>query len=171
MRRLPESHFEMVGPEIVRSLRNRRDTLLEFARDFYLFNAGWVEIHATDEKEIAVVERLPDDNLRVSIFHRGDDGEGGNLYFERVFLGNETRGGCGSSFRGDDDVARVTGEECGSILVTLIGGGGDDTLSVASSRVREGASGSSTTRGARPVRTRNDHENRRILLFGPTRQR
>ena len=132
VRRLPESHFEIVGPELVRSLRNRRDTLLEFARDFYLFNAGWVEIHATDEKEIAVVERLPDDNLRVSIFHRGDDGEGGNLYFERVFLGNETRGGAGLP-PGDDDVARVTGEESGSILVTLIGGGGDDTLSVASS--------------------------------------
>ncbi len=132
VRRLPDSHFELVGPGVLRSLKNRRDTLLEFAREFYLFNAGWVEIHATDEREIAVVERLPDDSVRVSVFHRSDDGEGGNLYFERVFLGNETEE-VRVFLQGDDDVARVTGEESGSILVTLIGGGGDDTLSVASS--------------------------------------
>jgi hypothetical protein len=128
--RLPEAHREVVGSELDRSLKNRRDTLGEFAREFYLFLAGWVEVHGTDKREHAVVERLSDDRVRVAVFRRRREGDDPRPYFERTFLGEETKE-VRVFLRGNDDVAEVEESSTGSMLVTIVGGGGDDTLSVS----------------------------------------
>lgn len=128
--RLPPPHFQVVGPEITASLKNRRDHLLELARDFYLLQAEAVDIRATDEDELAVLERLPGDGLRVTIFQIGPEGTGSEPYFQREFTSSETQE-VRVYLHGGDDEARVQGVEDGSIRIFIVGGGGDDHLAVS----------------------------------------
>jgi hypothetical protein len=128
-----------VGFELTRGLKNRRNKLMDYAREFYLLQAETVEIQTTDEDELVVFDRLSADRLRVTVFQVGPEGTGDEPFFERVFLREETRE-VRVLLRGGDDQARVQGLEDGKILITIVGGGGDDFLAVAEglrgSRVR-----------------------------------
>jgi hypothetical protein len=128
--RLPPPHFDAVGLQMTRALKNRRDKLMEFAREFYLLQAEAVDVHATDEDELVVFDRLPDNKLRVTIFQLGPGGEGDEPSFERVFLGEETDE-VRVYLHGDDDEARIQGGDESGILITVVGGGGNDLLAVA----------------------------------------
>ena len=128
--RLPPPHFEAVGLEITGALKNRRDKLMEYAREYYLLQAEAVDIHATDEEELVVVDRLPNNELRVTVYQAGPEGEGEEPYYERVFSGEETDE-VRVYLHGGDDEARIQGLDEGGILLTVAGGGGDDILAVA----------------------------------------
>ena len=88
--RLPPPHFQVVGPEITGSLKNRRDHLMDLAREFYLLQAEAVDVRATDEDELVVLERLPGDILRVTVFQTGPEARGAEPYFQREFTSPET---------------------------------------------------------------------------------
>ncbi len=127
--KLPPPHFEAVGLEITGALKNRRDKLMEYAREYYLLQAEAVDIHATDEEELVVFDRLPNNELRVTVYQAGPEGEGEEPYFERVFSGEETDE-IRVYLHGGDDEARIQGLDEGGILLTVAGGGGDYILAV-----------------------------------------
>lgn len=77
-----------------------------------------------------VSDRLPDHRLRVTVFQVGPEGEGEDPYYERVFFGEETNE-VRVFLHGGDDEARVQGLDESGILITVVGGGGDDLLAVA----------------------------------------
>jgi hypothetical protein len=128
--RLPPSHFQAVGPDLIRALKNRRDNLMDFAREYYLLQAEAVDIRATDKDERVAFDRLPGDSLRVTIVDL-ESTEGGEIpYFERTFSGDETDE-VRVYLQGGDDEARIQGLDEGKIRITVIGGGGDDVMGVA----------------------------------------
>lgn len=125
VRRLPEPHYRLRGAFLERSLKSRRDGLVDEALDYHRLISRQAEIKATDRDEHAIFEHLPGGDLRVTV--RYLDGPRSDApWFERTF-----RDGVTSEVRlrlqGGDDLVEVIGGSAG-IKVRAIGGGGDDRL-------------------------------------------
>ena len=71
-------------------LRARRDLIPEVSSDFYDWLATEVDVHATDEKDRAEIERLNDGRVTVTIHGRGDS-RSATPFFNRTFEPAETR--------------------------------------------------------------------------------
>ncbi len=138
VRRLPTEIYEGNGAELASALKKRRARLQSAADRFYAVLAEYVDIHATDTDEYAEIVRLDDARVRVRLY-RVDESETrtkgmvGHPYFERTFDRAETNE-VRLYLHGGDDRAVVRGHVGRSILIRVIGGGGDDIL-VDSSQV------------------------------------
>lgn len=120
---LPEPHEARVGDSLRGDLKRRRDGLSDFARGYYDLLAGWVDVHTTDEDELAVVTRSPGD-IRVAVYLLDDGRPVAEPHYDRTFRADETRE-VRLDLHGGDDRVRVEGRG-GGIVVRVIGGGGDD---------------------------------------------
>jgi hypothetical protein len=114
--------YQHSGPDLVAKLKARRDGLRDLAERFYAHLSGVVDLHATDQGDLARIE-LSTDTVLVSLH-----GPGGNRpYFHRRFVAGET-----SEIRlylqDGDDVALVTGEAERSIPIRIIGGNGTNAI-------------------------------------------
>ena len=127
VRRLPREYYERNGAALTRALRRRRDRLPDIARRYYALLASVVEVHGTDDRDVAEAERLP--NGRVAV--RLSSGKGERFY-QRTFDRHETKE-IRLYLHGGDDRLIVRGAAGGGPLIRVIGGGGDDEL-VDSSR-------------------------------------
>lgn len=126
--RLPASYYLEIGEDLKQALMHRRDGLMDAARDFYEVLVGWVDVHATDEEDLAVVEGLDDERFRVELFEMDNAGSPRReAYFSRTFDRSETEE-VRIFLHGDDDRAVVRGSAQGFPKVRVIGGGGDDQL-------------------------------------------
>lgn len=133
VRRMPPEHYSVRGADLEAILRGRRDDIVRTARAWYQIQASHVEVHATDESDLVIVERLANDVVRVRIHERGDDSvvAARRPFFERTFYAPETEE-VRIFLHGDDDRALVRGAVDRSIVVRLVGGGGDDLLADSS---------------------------------------
>ncbi len=144
VRRLPPEYYRVNGAVLARDLERRRDQLPIAAARFYALLAHDVNIHATDESEVAEVEREADGRVKVRLSRRGEGGGGGGgrggaslaPYLERTFNRAETQE-IRLFLHGGDDRLIVRGAVRHSLLVRVIGDGGRDEL-VDSSRVATG---------------------------------
>lgn len=114
--------YRWSGPDLVATLKARRDGIRDLADRFYAHLSGVVDLHATDQADRArVVVRT--DTVLVSL--RGPSGE--TEYFHRRFVTGET-----SEIRlylhGGDDVAVVSGAADRSIPLRIIGGNGTNAI-------------------------------------------
>lgn len=138
VRRLPPEYHAVRGAEFAQTLKARRSDIRTGARAFYKHLASEVDVRATDEADVAVVERLADDVVDVRLFARAEGAEGGEAagpaYFQRRFYAPETTE-VRIYLHGGDDYAVVRGDVGETLMVRVIGGGGDDVL-VDSSTVR-----------------------------------
>jgi len=108
------------------TLRARRDNLPDFAHEFYEWLSTEVDVHGTDEKEIAIVDRHPDGRVTVTV--KGPKAsESSEPFSRRTFLPSETNE-VRVYLDGDDDQAVVRGAANDAITVRIIGGGGDDVM-------------------------------------------
>jgi hypothetical protein len=130
--RLPAEHRALHGDLLRDALRARRDALPEAAASYYALLATDVDLHATDADEHAAIDRHPDGSVEVRVTAAG----AATPHLHRRFDPAETRE-VRVHLHGGDDRAVVRGAAPRSILVRVIGGGGDDTL-VDASRVAEG---------------------------------
>ncbi|MBI4539378.1 MAG: BamA/TamA family outer membrane protein [Gemmatimonadetes bacterium] len=124
VRAQPEPAYRLNGAALARALQRRRDTLRDMAARYYRILAEYPDVHATDEDEIARIERLEDGAVRLMIATVRDPER---PYFERTFHPRETRE-IRIFLQGGDDRVVVAGMDAPSIRVRVIGGGGDDTL-------------------------------------------
>ena len=63
VRRMPAEHYALSGKGMEQSLKRRRDHLPEMAHDYYRHLAREVDVHLTDEAEIAaIVDKVIADN-------------------------------------------------------------------------------------------------------------
>lgn len=138
VQQLPPEHYRLVGADLVRTLKRRRDRLREAADRFYQIVSGYADIHASDQSDLAVIEKIDDDHVEVRVHSQGEvDGEfRKEPYFYRIFDGRETREIRLYLLSGVDRVL-VRGVAQGSITVRIVGGEGIDKL-VGSPQVREG---------------------------------
>ena len=121
---LPAPYEERIGAELRSDLRSRREALVTFVEEYYELLAGWVDVDATDEDELALVEHGPEGRVRVAIHDLRDGEPRPQPWFERTFLPGETRE-VRIYMRGGDDTVEVSGEG-GPVTVRVVGGGGDD---------------------------------------------
>lgn len=128
--RVPPEYAELRAEELAAALRARRDALPDIARAFYAQHAREAEVHATDENELAVIDRTPDGGVEVRLY-LAEDGEQSTPYYRRAFRPSETRE-VRLDLRGGEDRAVIRGEGRRGVLVRVIGGGGDDTLADSS---------------------------------------
>ncbi len=127
--RLPPEWYAVAGSRVEKLLIARRDGLRDYSHRYYRLLAGTVDIYGSDRSELALVDRLANDRVRVRLWMRDD-----STYapidppmFDRTFDADET-GDIRIYLRGGDDRAEVSGRVERSIDVRVIGGGGDDTL-------------------------------------------
>lgn len=137
VRLMPPEYQRLTGARIDSLLKLRRDGLPAEARRFYELLAKVVDIHATDARDVALIDRDSAGGLRVRLID-GRRKEAGTIatrepWFDRRFLPAETEevrvylhGG------GDSAVVRGAGQR--GIKLRVIGGQGDNTL-IDSSRV------------------------------------
>ena len=131
--RIPPEYYARDGARLTRALKLRRDGLRLAADRFYALLASSVDIHGTDEAELAVVDRQGDGSVSVRLYRRdrgssaASGGEGGPAYYSRTFRPGETRE-VRLYMHGGDNRVVVRGAGPGDIAVRAIGGPGDDEL-------------------------------------------
>ncbi len=133
VRRMPPEYYALSGVDLTHALKARRDRLHEAASKFYTLLAPVVDVHATDEREVAEVDRLPTGHVDVRVY-RADKESGRRSsapYFQRRFVPEETRE-IRIRLQGGADQAIVRGTAEHSIRVRVLGGGGDDVLADSS---------------------------------------
>jgi hypothetical protein len=125
--KLPPEYFALDGERLLQALQKRRDELPRAARDYYELLAGEVDVHATDQSEVATIRWSKDGALEVTITLAGPDGEpAGQPFYQRHFLPSETNE-VRVFLHGGDDRAVVTGPR-GRIRLRVVGGEGRDVL-------------------------------------------
>jgi hypothetical protein len=127
---LPESYPAEVRTELDAALRQRRDELGRFASRFYAHLAGWVDVHVTDEDEVALAHWLEGGRLALGV--RLADADGAPPLLDRVFEPDETHE-VRLYLHGGDDRVVVSGSVPSGITLRVLGGGGDDTVEDRSS--------------------------------------
>ena len=127
VRRMPAPYYDRIGKTLSRALKRRRDDLVRFAGEFYHLLAGWVDIHTTDRNEIATIQRIDGERVRIDVARRQGDAASGPPFYTRTFVASETRE-IRLWLHGGDDHAFITGAPSGSIIVRVLGGGSDDTF-------------------------------------------
>jgi hypothetical protein len=132
---LPPEVYALVGADLARKLQQRRNSMKDLARTFYLHLAQAVDIQTTDQPERVVITRLPNGNVSVAIYDATAASNGSQPpFYSRTFAREET-----DEVRlyllGGNDVAEINGEGNGGVQVRFIGGEGNDRL-VASAPVK-----------------------------------
>ncbi|MBW3629583.1 MAG: BamA/TamA family outer membrane protein [Gemmatimonadetes bacterium] len=136
LQRIPPEHRGRT-PEIVTSLRGRRADLRDAAAEYYELLSTEVDVRGTDDRDVALVDRTADGMVTVRLFDSNRSGETqGAAYFERSFTSRETNE-IRIYLHGGDDRAIVRGDVPRSIMIRVVGGGGDDIMA-DSSVVRSG---------------------------------
>ncbi|MFK7935301.1 MAG: metallophosphoesterase, partial [Saprospiraceae bacterium] len=117
----PKLAYEITGEEIKTILKERRNNLVKFAKEFYGLLATHVDVVGTNDEDGFDVERLPDGKTRVSMYDLETDDGVRELVYERTFSPKETKEIVlyGSS---EEDVFNITGEADHGILVRIVGG-------------------------------------------------
>jgi hypothetical protein len=137
VQQLPPEHHRLVGADMAQTLKRRRDRLQQAADKFYQIVSGYADIHASNQPDRAVIDRIDENRLEVWLSSRG--GGGGERrqtpYFHRTFDRRETRE-VRLYLLGSADRAVVRGTAQPRIRVRIVGGDGADAL-IDSSQVGE----------------------------------
>src|SRR5213593_4532342 len=120
--RLPPEYYARDGNRLAQALKRRRDGLRQVANRYYALLAGAVDVQATDEADVADVQRQGDGSVTVRLSRRD-----GARYYARTFHPGETNEVRLYLHDGDDRVV-VRGSGRGAITVRVITGAGHSEL-------------------------------------------
>ncbi|KAA9345667.1 BamA/TamA family outer membrane protein [Adhaeribacter soli] len=125
----PAEVIPVSGNEIGNKLKHRIKTLPQALDEYYEDLALVVDIVGSNKNEYFRVERLENGTVRVQEFEKDKKtgGPEGEAYFDRTFYPKETQEIRIFALDGKD-VVEITGKSETSILVRVIGGGGDDII-------------------------------------------
>ncbi|WP_422355203.1 metallophosphoesterase [Roseivirga pacifica] len=123
----PEEIYDLHGDEIIRKLKNRRDLLDVYAADYYKFLSKDVTILGSDKRELFNVERLNDDETKVTVYKISKKDNRDKVLYERTFKTAETKEIRLFGFDGEDEF-EVSGDVSKGIIVRIIGGEDKDLI-------------------------------------------
>lgn len=126
-RNLPENMKDETVAEIKEKLINRKSRLTEFAETYYKVLRKTVVLNGTDKDDKFLIERLPDENTKISMFRLKKSGE--ELFFENTYNHKETKNIWIYGLNDNDEFV-VTGEGKSKIRIRLIGGEGKDIYTI-----------------------------------------
>ncbi len=127
IQQFPEQIYKLNGEEITSKLKQRRDDIVKYAKEYYNLLAEEVEVLGSDKKELFEIVRMQNGNTSVNVYRKSKDDEQKNLFYSREFKKSETKEIRIYGF-GNDDKFHVTGSGKQGILVRLIGGDGADEV-------------------------------------------
>jgi hypothetical protein len=127
MRQMPPEWYAVDGEQMTKDLRQRRDGIVAYAREFYEHLASPVDVRGTDQADLAAVQHLGDGTVRLTLAPLGPNGAGGAPYYDRRFSPKETREIRLYLLGGDDQVV-ATGANRGGIHLRVLAGDGNDTV-------------------------------------------
>ncbi len=128
--RTPQGHFDVNGEEVIATLKARRAGLRARAWEYFTMVSREVDIFASEEDDLAVVDRHADGSVTVRLFSEDEvkkPVEGRRAAFDRTFIPTETKEIRVYMYEGDDRVI-VRGAADRSIKLRVVGGDGDDVL-------------------------------------------
>lgn len=123
----PLEIYNLHGQEIIRKLKSRRSTLVEYAVSHYKFLAREVNVVGSNKNEYFEVKRLEEGDVHVKMFKINKEGDHSKKLYDRLFKKPETKA-IRIFGQGGDDKIFVEGDASKSILVRVIGGDGKDSL-------------------------------------------
>lgn len=129
--KMPQPIYNVSGKTIVAKLERRRDDLVKYATTYYKFLSQQVTITGTKEKEIFEAQRLNDDSTKITVYGKKANGPGTSEIFTRVFVRSETKEVRLYGLEGRD-VFNIQGDVKKGILIRVIGGKGEDSITDAS---------------------------------------
>jgi hypothetical protein len=91
MKAWPEPFLSRDAPSIIKTIKGRRNKLVDIARDYYTFLAKQVDILGTDKKDLFLIERLDNEHTRIRVFDTNKKGKREGLFYDRTFLSSETK--------------------------------------------------------------------------------
>jgi hypothetical protein len=129
VRQLPAPIYAISGEALTKKLKTRRNEIKDFADNYYKQLAKYAEIKTSNQAEYVEVSRRDDEHVVVEIFKRNKEtGEKTEeRLYQRTFKRNETKE-IRLFLLGGNDKAAVNGSVDQSILVRIIGGGGQDEI-------------------------------------------
>lgn len=130
VKQMPAEIYVKDGQEIERKLKIRIKDLQTYAAQYYEMLARDVDVVGSNKAEYFKVKRMPDGSVDVTVYDVSKENKQADLsriYYHRTFYPNETREIRLFGLLGDD-VFDIEGEAPKSILVRVISGGGDDSV-------------------------------------------
>ena len=143
VKNLPAEVYPLNGPAIAANIKSRRNGLETYAKNYYLYLSGEVEITGSNRDELFEVKRLSDHETQIEITKITDNANSKEPpYFSRVFNSAETKEIRLYGINGNDEY-KISGNVNNSIRVRLIGGPGKD-LFIDESVISNNGNGSTT---------------------------
>ncbi|HVE60575.1 MAG TPA: hypothetical protein VNA26_02060, partial [Chitinophagaceae bacterium] len=137
IKKLPKEIFPISGPEIIAKLKARRDDLVTYAKDYYLFLAKDVEVVGSKEEEYFEVKRLNNDQTLINVYKIDKEGnKEKDPFYSRTFKMQETDEVRLYGLAGND-VYKITGEAGKAVKIRIIGGTDKDVI-IDSSIIKSG---------------------------------
>ncbi len=132
VKKLPPEVFSFYGRKIIRDLKSRRDQLVKYATQYYLFLSKEVEITGTKEDDYFEVKRLNDSETIVNVYKIKKDGDKKvKPYYSRTFFSNETNEVRLFGLSGND-IYVTDGKVNKGIRIKIIGGYDKDSIMINS---------------------------------------
>ena len=128
LKKLPPEVFPFSGKKITRDLKSRRDLLVKYAIQYYLFLSKEVEVIGTKGSDYFEVNRANDSETVVNLYNIRKDGTKKNKpYFSRTFLSGETKEIRLFGLSGKD-IYETEGKVDNGIRIRIIGGYDKDSI-------------------------------------------
>lgn len=127
IREWPQPVFEADGERTINTLKARRDKLQEVVDEYYGLLSKVVDIVGSEKHEWYYVERLNEQQTKVTVEKRTREGEFRKVVYERTFNREETDELRLYGLSGLDRF-EVTGNHDNKIKIRIIGGPGSDTF-------------------------------------------
>jgi hypothetical protein len=128
--RLPPAIYKLSAPQLIATMKARRDNMAIQGIEYYRFLSRVVEIPASDKREQFNIDQQAGGLLNVTINKVSKSDEVAQVTYQRTFDPKVTKEIRLYGFDGKD-VFKVTGEGRSPIKVRMIGGEGVDTFLVA----------------------------------------
>ncbi len=127
----PDEVRDISGDDIIDKLKARRDDLVKYATQYYFNLSREVRIFGSDKHERFLIERIDDQQTKVTIFKTEKDGDLEQKLYERIFYAQETEEIQLYGLEGNDDF-RLSGNVDNGIKVRIVGGPDEDVFADAS---------------------------------------
>ncbi|MFD0793636.1 hypothetical protein ACFQZX_08400 [Mucilaginibacter litoreus] len=130
--RLPPEIYKLSAPQLISTMKARRDNMMQQGIEYYRFLSQIVEIPMSDKKEHFSINEASGGTLELTVYKINRDNELAKVIYQRVFDPQVTKEVRLYGFDGKD-VFKVTGAGHSPIKVRMIGGSDTDTFIVSDS--------------------------------------
>jgi hypothetical protein len=127
LKSFPPEIYRHSAAEIAHKLKVRRDDMKNWGTVYYRYLNRAVDVLGSDKHEYFEIERLNEEETRVTVYKRKRTGEREQILFQRTFKRSETHEIRLYGLDGED-VFQLKGSAPKGIKVRIIGGGDEDSI-------------------------------------------